>query len=151
VSSAPDSRPGDAQVTSGTEPAGDRVPGPGPAPDEEPDRQPPEALCAHRLGGRAAAARQWFPGSAGGQLWTRLQALDFMNRALLLAAVLLLCFVPFMIVVESLAGRSVATTVIRRFGLDGQAADAVSKVFTSSARGPRPTWSRASRCPSRHW
>jgi membrane protein len=56
---------------------------------------------------------------------------DFINRGMLFAAVLLLCFVPFMIVLQSLAGRSAATDLIRRFGLDHEAASAVTQVFTS--------------------
>src|SRR4051812_31646128 len=54
---------------------------------------------------------------------------------MLAAAVLLLCFVPFMIVAQSLAGRSAVSSMVRRFGLDAEAARALSSVFTS----PRAT------------
>ncbi len=57
--------------------------------------------------------------------------MDFINRAMLFAAVLLLCFVPFLLIVEALAGRSGTTRLIRRFGLTGEAADATSAVLTS--------------------
>lgn len=57
--------------------------------------------------------------------------MDFINRAMLFGAVLFLCFVPFILSVEALAGRSAATRLIRRFGLNGEAAHATSTVFTS--------------------
>lgn len=98
---------------------------------------PPEEVHARgtraRWARRAAAVRRWWPNSAVGHLWGRLQVLDFVNRGMLFAAVLLLSFVPFMITLQALVGRSAATTVIRRFGLDQQAADDVGRVFTSPA------------------
>jgi len=57
--------------------------------------------------------------------------MDFINRGLLLASVLLLCFVPFLIVFQALIGRSAETSAIRRFGLSHEAAADVSKVLTS--------------------
>jgi membrane protein len=51
---------------------------------------------------------------------------------MLFAAVLLLCFVPFLLVLQSLAGRSEASSFILRFGLTGQAAHAVRQAFTSA-------------------
>jgi membrane protein len=57
--------------------------------------------------------------------------MDLINRAMLFAAVLFLCFVPFLIIVAALAGRSETTRVIRHFGLTGPAADATTSVFTS--------------------
>jgi membrane protein len=50
---------------------------------------------------------------------------------MLFAAVLLLCFVPFLFVLQSLAGRTEAASFVRRFGLTGQAARAVRQAFTS--------------------
>ena len=70
-------------------------------------------------------------GGAAGHLWRQLNAMDFINRAMLFAAVLFLCFVPFLLIVEALAGQSAATRLIKRFGLTGEAADATSAVFTS--------------------
>ena len=52
---------------------------------------------------------------------------------MLFAAVLLLCFVPFLLVLESLAGRTEADSFVRRFGLTGQAAHAVRQAFTSAS------------------
>jgi hypothetical protein len=47
----------------------------------------------------------------------RLLAADVVNRGMLFAAVLLLCFVPFLIDLQSLAGRRQASGFVRRFGL----------------------------------
>jgi membrane protein len=66
-------------------------------------------------------------------LVNRLQAADVVNRGTLVAAVLLLCFVPFLLVIESLLGRNQVTGFSRRFGLTGQAAHAVLEAFTSPA------------------
>lgn len=71
------------------------------------------------------------PHSAIGHLWQRLDAMDFINRGMLFAAVLLLTFIPFVIIVQALAGRSATDGVVRRFGLDQQAAKVVSEVFAS--------------------
>jgi membrane protein len=64
-------------------------------------------------------------------LLRRLRAMDVINRGMMFAAVLLLCFVPFCIVVQAVAGHSTAARLTRRYGLDAQAADAVDKVFAS--------------------
>jgi membrane protein len=61
----------------------------------------------------------------------RLQTADVLHRGMLFAAILLLCFVPFLIVLQSLAGRSGASGFMRRFGLSDQAANAVRQALTS--------------------
>ena len=63
----------------------------------------------------------------------RLQAGDVINRGLLFAAVLLLCFFPFLLVLESLGGRENASSLIRRFGLTGEAAHAVRGALTPAS------------------
>ena len=45
-----------------------------------------------------------YTGSSAEHLWSRLSALDFINKGMLFAAVLLLCFFPFIIVANALAG-----------------------------------------------
>jgi membrane protein len=102
----------------------------GSSPDEGP-KQTVTSRTADAVGRRRQAAATRFAGSGAEHLWRRLNAVDFINRGMLFAAVLLLCFVPFMIVVQSLAGRSAATDMTRRFGLDHEAASAVSQVFAS--------------------
>jgi membrane protein len=58
--------------------------------------------------------------------------MDFINRGMLFAATLLLCFFPFLIIANALAGRSVASGLARHLGLNKQAAADVSQLFTSS-------------------
>lgn len=87
--------------------------------------------------GRIRRAAEWakrkYAGSVAEDLWHRLDAMDFINRGLLFAATLLLCFFPFLIVVSALGGRSVVKTLARYTGLNGQAAADVSRLFASSA------------------
>ena len=59
--------------------------------------------------------------------------MDFINRGMLFAAVLLLCFFPFLIIVNALAGQTAATGLIRHLGLNQEAAAAVSHLFASSS------------------
>lgn len=87
---------------------------------------------------RQLKARRRFEGSTAERLWNRLNSMDFINRGMLFASVLLLCLIPFLIIVAALAGRSAATGLIEHFGLDQEASADVSKVFappssTSSA------------------
>ena len=51
---------------------------------------------------------------------------------MLFAATLLLCFFPFLIIANALAGRSAATGLARHLGLNKQAAADVGQLFTSS-------------------
>jgi membrane protein len=59
--------------------------------------------------------------------------MDFINRGLMVAATLLLCLFPFMIIANALAGRSAASGLARHLGLNKQAAADVGSLFTSSA------------------
>lgn len=58
--------------------------------------------------------------------------MDFINRGMLFAATLLLCFFPFLIIANALAGRSAASGLARHLGLNRQAAADLSHLFTSS-------------------
>jgi membrane protein len=78
------------------------------------------------------AVKKHYADSSAEHVWTRLNAMDFINKGMLFAAVLLLCFFPFLIVANALVGRSAVTGMVRRFGLDHQAASDVSRVFASS-------------------
>jgi membrane protein len=101
-----------------------------PATDPEPGGEPASGLHA-RAARRAATVSDRLSGAAAGHVWRRLNAMDFINRAMLFGAILLLCFVPFILIVQALAGQSATARLIKRFGLTGQAADATSTVFTS--------------------
>ena len=87
--------------------------------------------------GRVRRAAEWgkknYTGSWAEDLWHRLDSMDVINRAMLFAATLLLCFFPFLIVVSALAGRPVVTTLARHAGLNSRAAADAGHLFASSA------------------
>ena len=65
------------------------------------------------------AAEEKYSGSAAEDLWHRLDALDFMNQAMILTGTLLLCAFPFLLATAGLAGVSVVQELeLRAFGLD---------------------------------
>jgi membrane protein len=70
-----------------------------------------------------------FEGSNTEQFVKTLMAMDVVNRGMLFAAVLFLCFVPFVIILSALAGRSAVDTFVRHLGLNHEAATDVSKLF----------------------
>src|SRR5271167_3336438 len=79
-----------------------------------------------------------FEGSHAEQFVKRLMAMDVVNRGMLFAAILFLCFFPFVIVLSALSGNSAVDTFVRHLGLNHEAATDVSKLFepassTSSA------------------
>jgi membrane protein len=82
-------------------------------------------------------ATEWgkkkYAGSLAEDLWRRLDAMDVINRGMLFAATLLLCFFPFLIVVSALAGRSVVHTLARSTGLNSEAAADAGHLFASPA------------------
>jgi membrane protein len=55
-----------------------------------------------------------------------------MNQALILAGTMLLCAVPFLIIVSALAGESAATELSRRLSLNDQAANDLGHLIASS-------------------
>ncbi|MFC8434964.1 YhjD/YihY/BrkB family envelope integrity protein [Streptomyces sp. NPDC057253] len=109
--------PGDSRDNHGAQTADETRP-----PDEE--------------AGRTRRVAEWgkakYSGSWAENLWRRLDAVDFLNRAMLLAATLLLCAVPFMLIVAALAGRSAVSFLSERLGLSREAAADVGDLFTSS-------------------
>ena len=90
-----------------------------------------------RGGPRVRRAADWgkkkYAGSWAEYLWHQLDAADFMNQAILLAATLLLCAVPFFLVATALEGRSAVSALTVRLGLSKQAAADVGHLFTSSS------------------
>jgi membrane protein len=86
---------------------------------------------------RVSRAAEWgknkYAGSWAEYLWHRLDAVDFMNQAMLLAATLLLCAVPFFLVATALEGRSAVSALTVRLGLSKQAAADVGHLFTSAS------------------
>ena len=86
-----------------------------------------------RVRRRMRSLKDTYEGSSAEHLWSRLNALDFINKGMLFAAVLLLCFFPFIIVANALAGQSAVTGLVRHLGLNQEAAKDVSGLFTSSS------------------
>ena len=87
----------------------------------------------HRVEHGIEAAKGKYAGSSAEHLWGRLDSLDFINRGMLFAATLLLCFFPFLIVAEAVTGRSAPSALAQHLGMDKQAAADVGHLFTSSA------------------
>ncbi len=83
--------------------------------------------------GKTQVAKEKYAGSSAEHLWRRLDSMDFMNRGMLFAATLLLCFFPFVIVANALAGQSAANTLARHLGLNQEASADVARLFTSSS------------------
>ncbi len=100
---------------------------------EESDAQGDEEQHHRRLHRGVAAVSDKYSGSSMEHLWNRLNAMDFINKGMLFAAILLLCFFPFIIVANALAGQSAVTGLIRHLGLNQEAAKDVSGLFASSS------------------
>jgi|SRR3974390_1801729 len=73
-----------------------------------------------------AAVRDKYSGSSMEHLWNRLNSMDFINKGMLFAAILLRCFLPFIIVANAPAGQSAVTGIMRHLGLNQEAAKDVS-------------------------
>lgn len=85
-----------------------------------------------RSRGGIEAADEKHSGTVAKDLWHRLDALDFMNQAMVLAGTLLLCVFPFLIVLSALTGRGAASSFSRRLGLNPQAAGDLGDLFNSA-------------------
>jgi membrane protein len=99
---------------------------------ESPSGEVQTAGLGHRIRRTTEAAKGKYTGSSAEHLWHRLDAMDFINRGMLFAATLLLCFFPFIIVANALAGRSAAEGLAKHLGLNKQAAADVGQLFTST-------------------
>jgi membrane protein len=89
--------------------------------------------AADRVRQRGEAVKQRYAGSSAENLRDRLNSMDFINRGMLFAAILLLCFFPFIIVVNAFAGRTAVDGLARRLGLNREAAALVGRLFASSS------------------
>ncbi|MGW0190723.1 YhjD/YihY/BrkB family envelope integrity protein [Streptomyces sp. NPDC003362] len=65
-----------------------------------------------------------------GRLWERLSTLDFIGHSFSLAALAMMCFFPFLIVVTAAAGEDAAQVLAHWLGLNEQAAQAVTSLFS---------------------
>jgi membrane protein len=74
-------------------------------------------------------AEKRYSGSFANRFWDRLTATDFMSQAMLTAAICLLCFVPFVIVVAAFSGRNEVANLSHRLGLNHEAATDLGRIF----------------------
>jgi membrane protein len=126
----------------------DGSPGPPGQPASRPGERPGgrrSGVKAHdrpRFGRRVRhgieAVEEKYSGSAAEDLWHRLDALDFMNQAMILTGTLLLCALPFLLATAGLAGVSAESSLSRRLGLNQQAAADFSRLFASSGATSAP-------------
>lgn len=77
---------------------------------------------------RQVVTRRLRAGEAG-RLWNRLTAINFFGNSFQLAALAILCFFPFLIVVTAAIGRNAAAVIAGWLGLDRQATRAVATLF----------------------
>lgn len=77
---------------------------------------------------RQVAARRLRAGEAG-RLWNWLTAVNFFGNSFQLAALAILCFFPFLIVVTAAIGRDATTVIAGWLGLDRRATQAVATLF----------------------
>lgn len=96
-----------------------------------PEHGQPSQRSSATLHHKATATPTRVKASAAGTFWTRLSAVDFINSSLMLAALLLMCFLPFLMVLSAAAGRDVRRSIIIRLGLNHQAAAAVDGLISS--------------------
>ena len=66
-----------------------------------------------------------------GTFWSRLGAIDLMNSALMFAGLFLVCFFPFLAVVDAATGRNTQKTITDRLGLNPQASHDVDALISA--------------------
>jgi membrane protein len=77
--------------------------------------------------------------STAGDVWDRLSSVDFMNQALLLAAVMLLWLFPNLIFLAAVTGRNFAASISGKMGLNAEATHDVENLFKSSSTSTAAT------------
>jgi membrane protein len=89
------------------------------------------AIAGNALHDRATATAGRVKASAAGTFWTRLSAVDFLSSSLTLAALTLMCLLPFLIALTAAAGRDARRGLITLMGLNHHAAAAVDELISS--------------------
>ena len=109
--------------------------GPSPPPDAATPgagaSQPPKARTWRDKG---AATAEWVKTGSVGTFWSRLSAVDFMNSALMFAGLFLVCFFPFLAVVDAATGRNTQKTITDRLGLNAQASHDVDALISAGSQ-----------------
>jgi uncharacterized BrkB/YihY/UPF0761 family membrane protein len=78
------------------------------------------------------AARGWYRGSLAQRFFKELNDLEFFDRAMLLAANLLISLIPLLVLVSAFASQRIDDDLALRLGLDNRASAVVSGLFRSS-------------------
>ena len=92
-------------------------------------------MAAHRLLQTAKRVRARLIESLPGRAWLRLREVDFLDRAVVLAAQMFLAFIPMLIVVAALlpteAGQGIMSVSRTRLGLTGGSEDALGELVAA--------------------
>ncbi len=107
---------------------GDPSPPPDAAPPSAGAAKPPKARAWRDKG--AATVDRVKTGSVGA-FWSRLTAIEFMNSAVMFAGLILVCFFPFLAVVDAATGKNTDRAITIRMGLDPQAAHDVDALIST--------------------
>jgi membrane protein len=84
-------------------------------------------------------ADESFHKSTAGDVWDRLSGVDFMNQALLLAAVMLLWLFPNLIFLTAVTGHDFAHSISSHMGLNAEATHSVEGLFKKSSQSTAAT------------
>jgi membrane protein len=87
-------------------------------------------LNASRLSEARTTVARRYEGSFAQRIFTRLNALDFMNQAILFGAGVLLSLLPFLVLLSAFANERVDDDLALHLGLDHRAATIVSHLFS---------------------
>jgi membrane protein len=68
--------------------------------------------------------------STPGNVWSRLNAIDFMNSSMVFSALAILCLFPFLFIVAAKIGGDARPALIRRLGLDQSAAKSIDSLMS---------------------
>jgi membrane protein len=68
--------------------------------------------------------------STPGNIWSRLNAIDFMNSSMVFSALAVLCLFPFLFIVAAKIGGDARPALIRRLGLDQNAAKSINSLMS---------------------
>jgi len=106
--------------------------GPSPPADATaPDAGASQRPKARGLRDKATATADRVKTGSVGTFWSRLNAVEFMNSALMFAGLFLVCFFPFLAVVDAATGRNTQRTITDRMGLNAQAAHDVDALISA--------------------
>jgi membrane protein len=109
-------------------------------PVDEIKSAPAEAKSERGVKAKAAKVAQRAKGSAPVRIYSRLNAVDFMNSAFNFSVLIVVCLFPVLVIISDLTGRDIRHTIITRMGLNPQAAKDVEGLI-GSGRGALATLS----------